>query len=216
MRLHRVEVGFPLPPSRLFVPQLLAPDIAELGVLSPIFVFVFRLVLLQRVFAYEGIADGQRGDDGDHVGEAVVLHPERQHFPEPRCERKGRHRPSHLVDRPTFPPRGPLPVQGPQTDKGPFRPFQRVSFWGCREREVHDLVDVHRLHLKHDTVDRRPEDFGWRVRGEVMLVQRGRVEPIAVSWSSTSRTPCALGGGGFGDEGNRVRLNAGRRVVGAL
>ena len=90
---------------------------------------------------------------------------------------------------------------------------QGLPIRGGREREVGHGVNVHGLHVEHDALDWHAEDLGLGERGHVVLVQRGRVQPVAVSWAGTTGTTGTLGCRRLGDPPNRKGLYAAGVVV---
>jgi hypothetical protein len=82
-----------------------------------------------------------------------------------------------------------------------------LAIRGRGEWEIDDVLEVHRLQLQYNALDRHSEDLWVRKLGEVSLIDGRGVKPPAVTRASTARTTGTLFRTGLADPTDLKTLN---------
>ncbi len=158
---------------------------------------------LNKLLADEWIANAERSNHRDNVGQTAMLLSLCQHLAVSRRDWEQRHGAAKLGDLSVVDLALVL-AQAHRCHRWCFESAQVRQHllclpecdairW-CREGEVGDVVNVHRLHREHQSVDRCAQDLGARELSEVIFVHGRRVEAVAVTRAGTTRSTGSLRG----------------------
>mmetsp|Transcript_2137 Transcript_2137/g.3137 ORF Transcript_2137/g.3137 Transcript_2137/m.3137 type:complete len:391 (-) Transcript_2137:559-1731(-) len=162
--------------------------------------------LLRLLWSEEYGGDRDHGHDAEHLVGAVELRRGQDHLGQLGVQGQLRHSVAQVREV-------AIVVQCPQIVEQLQGPHQRLGRRGVHEVEVDQVLHTELEQGEHHVAHLGAQDLGVGLLLQLLVEGLLRVQPEALAWPGTSRTPGSLVGTGLGDGRHQQGLHADTGVV---